>query len=191
MSQTDFQLWPKENAYFGPTTRSVEITSEITDETAAKIIGQLLTLQTLDKQAPIQVVINSPGGSFYAGLAIYDILRTMPNPILTLGIGFVGSAALLIYTAGDIRHCTPATTFFYHNVITWNIIESSSAGEELYKHYKWCNTQMQDLICKRLVLSKPKFLEIFGDSTTHRYITAREARKHKLIDKIIPYREIQ
>lgn len=187
----EFQLWPRENSYFGPTTRSVEITTEITNETASRVIGQLLALQTLDKQAPIQVILNSPGGNYYSGLAIYDILRTIENPILTLGVGFVGSAALLIYTAGDVRHCTPASTFFYHNVISWSLMESSGAGEEIYKHYKWCNNQMQELISKRLSMSKHEFTQVFGDSTTHKYLTAKEAKKHKLVDKIISYREIR
>lgn len=191
MSQTEFQLWPKENAYFGPTTKSVEICGEITDETASRVVGQLLTLQTLDSKSPIQVIINSPGGSLYAGLAIFDVLRTMPNPIITLGLGFVGSAALLIYTAGDIRQCTPSTSFFYHNVINFHIMESNNAGEEIYKHYKWCNTQLRDLITKRLDLDKKQFTQIFGDSTTHRYLTSREAKKHGVVHKVIPYRGMQ
>jgi ATP-dependent protease ClpP protease subunit len=134
--------------------------------------------------------VNSPGGDFYAGLAIYDMLRTVSNPIITLGTGLVGSAALLIYTAGDIRQCTPATSFFYHNVISFSYIDSHDAGEEIYKHYKWCNQQMQDLMMKRLSISKSQFMETFGDSTTHKYLTAKEARKHKLVNKIISYREI-
>jgi hypothetical protein len=50
---------------------------------------------------------------------------------------------------------------------------------------------MQELISKRLNINKQNFADIFGTSTTHNYITAREAKKHKLVDKIIPYRSIQ
>ncbi|HAA17783.1 MAG TPA: ATP-dependent Clp protease proteolytic subunit, partial [Cytophagales bacterium] len=73
--------------------RIVFLGSSIEDQMASLIVAQLLYLNSQDPQRQIDLYIQSPGGSVYAGLAIYDAIQMISAPVSTVAVGFCGSMA--------------------------------------------------------------------------------------------------
>jgi ATP-dependent Clp protease protease subunit len=96
--------------------RIVFLGSAINDAISASIVVQLLYLSSEDAEAPIQMYINSPGGQVYAGMAIYDTMQMIPNPISTLAIGMTASFGTVLLTAGTKgrRYALPNATIHMH-----------------------------------------------------------------------------
>ncbi len=80
--------------------RIIFIGSEIDDEIANRVCGQLLLLSAEDDRRDIFLYINSPGGSVTAGMAMYDVMQFLPNPISTVTIGLAASMAQVLLCAG-------------------------------------------------------------------------------------------
>ena len=81
--------------------RIIMINDEITDQLAALVVAEILFLNAKDQTEPITIYINSPGGSIYAGLAIYDIMKKVECPISTIGIGLCASMGAFLLSSGD------------------------------------------------------------------------------------------
>lgn len=96
--------------------RIVYLGTAIDDKVANSIVAQLLFLSNEDREAPIQMYINSPGGVVYAGLAIYDAMQVIPNPISTLAVGVTASFGTVLLTAGTKgqRYALPNATIHMH-----------------------------------------------------------------------------
>jgi ATP-dependent Clp protease protease subunit len=96
--------------------RIVFLGSPITDQVANVIVAQLLFLSSEDPEDPIQMYINCPGGQVYAGLAIYDTMQMIPNPIRTFAIGMTASFGTVLLTAGthNQRYALPNATIHLH-----------------------------------------------------------------------------
>jgi len=96
--------------------RIVYLGTAIDDKVANSIVAQLLFLSNEDREAPIQMYINSPGGGVYAGLAIYDAMLVIPNPISTLAVGVTASFGTVLLTAGTKgqRYALPNATIHMH-----------------------------------------------------------------------------
>lgn len=96
--------------------RIVFVGTPITDQVANVIVAQLLFLSSEDPEAPIQMYINSPGGQVYAGLAIYDTMQMIPNPVSTLAVGMTASFGTVLLTAGTKgeRFALPNATIHLH-----------------------------------------------------------------------------
>jgi ATP-dependent Clp protease protease subunit len=88
----------------------------ISDQVANAIVAQLLYLSNEDSEATIQMYINSPGGQVYAGMAIYDTMQIVPNPISTLAVGMTASFGTVLLTAGSKghRYALPNATIHLH-----------------------------------------------------------------------------
>jgi ATP-dependent Clp protease protease subunit len=80
--------------------RVVFVGGEINDEIANLVVAQLLHLEAEDPEKDIQLYVNSPGGSAYAGLAIYDTMRFIKPDVATTCCGIAMSAGSLILTGG-------------------------------------------------------------------------------------------
>jgi len=96
--------------------RIVFVGSAIDDQSANIIVAQLLYLSNQDREAPIQMYINSPGGVIYSGMAIYDTMQMIPNPISTLAVGVTASFGTVLLTAGSKgqRYALPNSTIHIH-----------------------------------------------------------------------------
>ena len=88
----------------------------INDQVANVIVAQLLFLSSEDPEAPIQMYINSPGGQVYAGMAVYDTMQMIPNPVSTLAVGMTASFGTVLLTAGTKgqRYALPNATIHMH-----------------------------------------------------------------------------
>jgi ATP-dependent Clp protease protease subunit len=80
--------------------RIIVLGQEVDDVIANRICAQLLLLSAEDPARDISLYINSPGGSVTAGMAIYDVMRLVPNDVSTLGMGLAGSMGQFLLTAG-------------------------------------------------------------------------------------------
>jgi ATP-dependent Clp protease protease subunit len=96
--------------------RIVFLGTPINDQVANLMVAQLLYLSSEDPTAPIQMYINSPGGQVYAGMAIYDTMQMIPNPISTLAVGMTASFGTVLLTAGTKgqRYSLPNATIHMH-----------------------------------------------------------------------------
>jgi len=96
--------------------RIVFLGTPINDQVSNLIVAQLLYLSSEDPEAPIQMYINCPGGHVYAGLAIYDTMQMIKNPISTLAVGVTASFGTVLLTAGTKgqRYSLPNATIHLH-----------------------------------------------------------------------------
>lgn len=84
--------------------RIVILDGEVNDQMASIVIAQLLYLEAQNPDEPINMYINSPGGSVSAGLAIVDIMKTVKPDIVTIGTGLCASMASVILACGTKGH---------------------------------------------------------------------------------------
>jgi ATP-dependent Clp protease protease subunit len=96
--------------------RIIFLGTPIEDQVANVIVAQLLFLSREDPEKEIQMYINSPGGVIYAGLAIYDTMQMIPNPISTVAVGVTASFGTVLLTAGTKgrRYALPNSTIHLH-----------------------------------------------------------------------------
>jgi ATP-dependent Clp protease, protease subunit len=96
--------------------RIVFLGTPINDQVANVIVAQLLYLNQDDPEKEIQMYINSPGGGIYAGLAIYDTMQQLSNPISTVAVGVTASFGTVLLAAGSkgLRYALPHATIHLH-----------------------------------------------------------------------------
>ena len=96
--------------------RIIFLGTPIDDQVANLIVAQLLFLNHEDPEREIQMYINSPGGVIYAGLAIYDTMQMISNPISTVAVGVTASFGTVLLTAGTKgrRYALPNATIHMH-----------------------------------------------------------------------------
>jgi len=96
--------------------RIIFLGTAIDDQVANVVVAQLLYLTHEDPEKEIQMYINSPGGVIYAGLAIYDTMQMIPNPISTFAVGVTASFGTVLLAAGTKghRYALPNATIHMH-----------------------------------------------------------------------------
>lgn len=96
--------------------RIIFLGTPINDQIANLIVAQLLYLNQEDREAPISMYINSPGGQVYSGLAIYDTMQMITNPVATYAVGVTASFGTLLLVSGHkgMRYALPHATMHMH-----------------------------------------------------------------------------
>lgn len=96
--------------------RIVFLGTPINDQVANIVVAQLLYLNQEDPDKEIQMYINCPGGGIYAGLAIYDTMQQLSNPISTVAVGVTASFGTVLLAAGTkgLRYALPHATIHLH-----------------------------------------------------------------------------
>jgi len=96
--------------------RIIFVGTPIDDQVANAVVAQLLVLSREDPDSDIQMYINSPGGQIYAGLAIYDTMKMIPNKISTVAVGVTASFGTVLLAAGTKgkRYALPHATIHMH-----------------------------------------------------------------------------
>lgn len=163
--------------------RIVFLGSKIDDAVANVIVAQLLYLNSVDQKQPIHLYINSPGGSVYAGLAIYDTMKMIHAPVSTIAVGVSASmgTALLAAGAEGKRYALPHATIHMH---------PTGGGAQGYTEDVRIATREQERLQTQL-------FHLMGKHTGHtwqeieefflrdRFMTANEARAFGLIDEVL------
>ncbi|KAM5435307.1 putative endopeptidase Clp [Microsporum ferrugineum] len=96
--------------------RIVCLNGEVDESLSAAIVAQLLFLEADNPEKPIQLYINSPGGSVTAGLAIYDTMTYIQSPVSTICVGQAASMGSLLLCGGEAgkRYCLPHSSVMIH-----------------------------------------------------------------------------
>jgi ATP-dependent Clp protease protease subunit len=177
---------PDTLTFFGKDSRAVLISGEITQNLANCVISQLLELTAESEEDPIYVYINTDGGDVTSGLAIYDIMRITPCPVITIVIGACHSAGLFILQGGDRRGATPHSSFFYHEPVSFYSVNTEHATIAHAEPYQKLRLDIDDILQKRSKISKTAWKKDFAGKTAF-FFNANEAKEYKLIDEIIDY----
>ena len=98
--------------------RIIFISGPIHDGMSTIVVAQLLFLEAENPKKEISMYINSPGGSVYAGLSIYDTMQMIPNDVCTYSVGLSASMGVVLLTAGakGKRYALPNSTMMMHSV---------------------------------------------------------------------------
>ena len=98
--------------------RIICLNGEVEETTSASIVAQLLFLEAENPQKPINLYINSPGGSVTAGLAIYDTMQYIQSPVSTICLGQAASMGSLLLCGGAAgqRYVLPHSRIMVHQV---------------------------------------------------------------------------
>jgi ATP-dependent Clp protease, protease subunit len=131
---------------------------------------------------PIQIILNSCGGSVYDGLCLYDYLESVKNPIIIIGTGLVASMAVIILLAGDERYLTKNARLMVHQIATHvegKVNDVKIDYDETKELEKICN----EIIANKIGSSIKKIAsEIkIGD----KYLSANEALEKGYIHGVI------
>ena len=163
--------------------RIVFVGTQITDQTANLIVAQLLYLSNEDSEAPIQMYINSPGGVIYAGLAIYDTMQMISNPINTVAVGVTASFGTVLLTAGTTgqRFALPHSTVHLHQPLGG--AQGQATDIEIQANEI---LRLRDKLNKILAHHTGQSVEKVKEDTERDYwLTAEDAVKYGLVDKVL------
>ena len=96
--------------------RILVLGEEVNDESAGRLVSQLLLLSAEDPASDISLYINSPGGSVLAGLAVYDVMQLVPNDVVTVAVGLAASMGQVLLCAGapGKRYALPNAQVLMH-----------------------------------------------------------------------------
>ncbi|HEX3590487.1 MAG TPA: ATP-dependent Clp protease proteolytic subunit [Pseudonocardiaceae bacterium] len=164
-------------------SRIVFLGSEVDDDVANRITGQLLLLAAADPAEDITFYINSPGGSVTAGMAIYDTMRLVEPDVATWGLGFVASMGQFLLSSGTPgkRYALPNTRVVMHQpsggvggTATDISIRAAVLGQ--------MKLRMAELTAEQTGQTVER---ITADADRDRWFTAQEALDYGFIDHIV------
>ena len=163
--------------------RIIFLGTPINDQIANLIVAQLLYLNSEDPNQSINMYINSPGGSIYAGLAIYDTMQMIPAPVHTFAVGVTASMGTVLLAAGATgrRSALPHATIHLH---------PASSGAQGYtedvriafREQERVQTQLFYLVGKH---TGRDWKQIEQDFERDRYMNALEAKEYGLVDEVL------
>lgn len=163
--------------------RIIFLGDTITDDIANIVIAQLLFLASEDKNKDIKLYINTLGGSVTAGLAIYDTMQYVKPDIMTICIGTAASMGAVLLSSGakGKRLALPNAEIMLHQVMGGT--EGPASDIKIRAEHI---LRVRDRINKILAKNAKQILgKIEKDTDRDFYMTAEEAKKYGLIDKII------
>jgi ATP-dependent Clp protease protease subunit len=168
-------------------TRTIILSQGIDSQLAKSIYSRLILLEKDNSKKPITLIINSQGGSADAGFGIYDMLKFVRPPIITLTAGLCASAAIIIYLAGEKgkRFALPNARFLLHQPST-SAVGPASDLEITANQILKIRDQFNQVIAKE---TGQEVKKITTDANRDFWLNAQEAVEYKLVSKIISSRE--
>ena len=167
--------------------RIIFLGTPIDDQVANVIVAQLLFLNHEDPEREIQMYINSPGGQIYAGLAIYDTMQMITNPISTVAVGVTASFGTVLLTAGTKgrRYALPNATIHMHQPLGGAQGQATDIAIQA-KQIMRLKALLNDIMVKHTGQS----LEVIErDLDRDYYLDAKQAVEYGLVDQIVEMTE--
>jgi len=163
--------------------RIIFLGEPIDDHVANTIIAQLLFLSAENPKEDIKIYINSPGGSVTAALALYDTIQFMKCDVSTVCIGQAASAAAVLLAAGTKgkRYSLPNSRVLIHQVMGGAEGQQADVAIQAKEMLRIKN-QVNQILSKHTGQTIKKIEE---DTDRDYFMTAEDAKKYGLIDKII------
>ncbi len=155
----------------------------IDDYVANIIMAQLLFLESVDPEKDIQIYFNTPGGSVYAGLGIYDTMQYIKCDVATICTGMAASMGAVLLTAGATgkRSALEHSRVMIHQPMGGTQGQASDieiTAREILKLKK----ELYEIIAKH---SNQKFKKVEQDSDRDYWMTAQEAKAYGMIDEVL------
>jgi len=163
--------------------RIIFLGTPIDDQVANLVVAQLLHLESEDPDKDISIYINSPGGSIYAGLAIYDTMNFVKPDIHTMCVGVAMSMGSLLLAAGTKgkRACLPNSRILIHQPSAG--FEGQSTDIEIHaREILAIRERTDEIYAEHTGLSKE---QVRADMERDRFFTAEQALEYGLIDRVL------
>jgi ATP-dependent Clp protease protease subunit len=163
--------------------RIVFLGTAIDDAVSNLVVAQLLYLQSEDAKTPIEMYINSPGGSVSSGLAIYDTMKFIDAPVHTVCIGLAASMGAILLAAGEKgrRTALPHARIMIHQPwaggIQGQATDIAIQAEEILK----TRNRLNELIASD---TGRELDDITRDTDRDKFFSADEAREYGIIDAV-------
>lgn len=171
--------------------RKIIISSPIDEQIASQVIEQIMAINDFDSQMsvvstyqpePIEMFINSGGGSATDGFAIIGAMEMSETPIITYGLGIVGSMALGIFVKGDARISSRFTRYMYHSV-AYGAIGYIKEHEDAYKESDILQ-RMYNSLFEDTGLTK-EMMQSARDKKEDLFFSPSQAKKLGIVDEIM------
>jgi len=166
--------------------RIIFLGSAIDDHVANLVVAQMLFLESEDPKKDINLYINSPGGSVYAGMAIFDTMRYVKPAISTICVGLAASFGAVLLSAGDKgkRFSLPNSRIMLHQPLggaQGQAVDIEIHAREILKIRERLNVILSENTGQPVeTISK--------DTDRDFFMSAEDARKYGLIDEILIHR---
>lgn len=163
--------------------RIIFVGEDINPHTANLIVAQLLFLQADDSKKDIYLYINSPGGSVYDALAIYDTMQYVNNDIQTVGIGVQASAAAFLLSSGTKgkRYILPNSTVMMHQPSSGTRGKVTDQEIDLRESLR-VKRLLEEIMAKN---TGQKVARVHEDLERDKWMNAAEAKTYGVVDKVI------
>ena len=163
--------------------RIIFLGTEVNDYTANVLQAQMLYLDSVDSAKDISIYINSPGGSVYAGLGIYDTMQFINSDVQTICTGMTASMAAVLLVAGKEgkRSALPHSRIMIHQPMGGAQGQASDieiTAREIQKLKKELYTIISDH-------SHQPFDKVWADSDRDYWMTAEEAKEYGMVDEVL------
>jgi len=163
--------------------RIIFVGTPIDDQVANVVVAQLLYLSREDADREISMYINSPGGQIYAGLAIFDTMRMIPNKISTVAVGVTASFGTVLLAAGTKgqRYALPHATIHMHQPLGGTQGQASDIeiqAKEILRLKKRLNEIMAESTGQKIEI-------IERDTERDFYMSSQQAVEYGLVDKVL------
>jgi ATP-dependent Clp protease, protease subunit len=166
--------------------RIVFLGTPIDDNVANIIIAQLLFLEAEDPEKDIYLYINSPGGSVYAGLAIYDTVQYMRAPVATMCMGLAASMGALLLATGQKgkRSALPNSRIMIHQPSGGS--QGTAADIEIQaKEILYARERLNEILAKHTGQTVERIAE---DVDRDRFMSPLESKEYGIIDHVVAHR---
>ena len=166
-------------------SRSVLLSGEINKRLAERVIKQLILLEA-DAEDPIRIFIDSPGGDVDAGYAIFDMVRFVTPPVVTIGMGLVASAAAIVLLAAprERRVGLPNSHYLIHQPLSG--IRGVATEIEIHaRELEKLRSKINQMIAEETGQSLEK---VERDTDRDYWLNADEAQEYGLVSRIIASR---
>ena len=166
--------------------RIVFLGTPVTDEIANLIVAQLLHLQAEDPDKDISLYVNSPGGSVYAGLAIYDTMQYIKPDVQTICVGIAMSMGALLLSGGaeGKRMSLPNAKILIHQVSS-SFQGQATDIEIAARETIALKRRLEEIISQH---SGQDIEKVSKDMERDYFLTAQEAHEYGIIDRVIEHR---
>ncbi|HEX7632765.1 MAG TPA: ATP-dependent Clp protease proteolytic subunit [Candidatus Saccharimonadales bacterium] len=163
--------------------RIIFLGSDVNEASANIVVAQLLFLQAEDPKKDIFFYINSPGGSVYDALAIYDTMEFITNDVQTVGIGVQASAAAFLLSSGTKgkRFALPNATVMIHQPSSGTRGKVTDQEIDLRESLR-IKKLLEEIMARN---TGQKASKIHEDMERDKWLTAEEAKKYGIVDDII------
>jgi ATP-dependent Clp protease, protease subunit len=167
--------------------RIVFLGTPIDDNVANIIIAQLLFLEAENPEKDIYLYINSPGGSVYAGLAIYDTMQYLKAPVATMCMGMAASMGSLLLAAGEEgkRSALPNSRIMIHQPSGGS--QGTAADIEIQaREIIYARERLNGILAEHTGQTVERIAE---DVDRDRFMSPEEAKTYGLIDNVVANKE--